>query len=109
MANALNVFKTITANVTTALTSVYTPPTGYSTVVLLAQISNISGSTITVSGYHLRSGTTTALIQGAGVPTNDAINLLTGRLILQYGDSLEVSASANSAGQLLLSVLETAT
>ena len=109
MATELNVFKTITANVTTSLTSVYTPPTGYSTVVLLAQISNISSNTITVSGYHLRSGATTALIQGASVPVNDAINLLTGRLILQNGDSLEVSASANNSGQLLLSVLETAT
>jgi hypothetical protein len=108
MASQLNVFKTITANVTTSLTSVYSTPSGYSSVVLLAQISNISASTITVNGYHLRSGATTALVQGASVPINDALNLLTGRLILQYGDSVEVSASANNAGQLLLSVLETA-
>ena len=42
MAGALNVFKTVTANLTTAMTSVYTPQVGYATVVLKAQVSNLS-------------------------------------------------------------------
>lgn len=109
MAAQLNVFKTITSNVTTSSTSVYTAPTGYAAVVLLAQIANISGNVITVGSHHVRSGTPTALVEGASVPPNDALNLITGRLILQTGDSLSVQASANSSGQLLLSVLETAT
>lgn len=108
MATQLNVFKTVTYDLTTALSTVYTAPAGYATVVLLCQVSNIGNSTITVDGYHVRSGIGTALIKGASVPTNDALNLLTGRLILQSGDSLEISASANSSGQLLLSILETA-
>lgn len=109
MATQLNVFRTVPYDLTTALTTVYTAPVGYAAVVLLAQVSNISGSTITVDAYHLRSSTTTSIIKGASIPPNDALNLLTGRLILQAGDSIELLVSANSSAQLLLSVLETAT
>lgn len=108
MAQALNVFKTVTANVTTSSTTVYTAPTGYSTVVLLAQVSNTGVSTVTVSSNHIRSGVPTNIITNAILPTADAISLLSGKLILQTGDSINVSASANGTAQLLLSILETA-
>lgn len=108
MAQALNVFKTITANVTTSSSTVYTAPTGYSTVVLLAQVSNIGASPITVSSNHIRSGNPTNIITNAPLPTADAITLLSGKLILQTGDSINVSASANNSAQMLLSILETA-
>jgi hypothetical protein len=109
MATQLNVFRTVPYDLSTSLTTVYTAPTGYAAVVLLAQVSNIGASTITVDAYHVRSATTTSIIKGASIPTNDALNLLTGRLILQSGDSIELLVSANSSAQLLLSVLETAT
>jgi hypothetical protein len=109
MAAQLNIFKTITANVTTSSTAVYTAPAGYATVVLLAQVANVSGNVITVGSHHVRSGIPTALVEGAGIPPNDALNLITGRLILQTGDSLTVRASSSGSGQLLLSILETAT
>lgn len=110
MSGALNIFKTVTANVTTTNTSVYSTPIGYSTVVLLAQVSNIDvANTIQVSGSLLRSGNATAFVQNASVPTTDAISLLTGRLIMNYGDSFQVSASANASAQLTLSLLETLT
>lgn len=108
MAQALNIFKTITANVTTSSTSIYTAPTGYSTVVLLAQVSNIGASTITVSSDHVRSGNPTNIITATPLPVADAVTLLTGKLILQTGDSIRISASANNSAQLLLSILETA-
>jgi hypothetical protein len=108
MAQALNVFKTITANVTTSSTSVYTAPAGYSTVVLLAQVSNIGANAITVSSDHVRSGNPTNIITATPLPTSDAVTLLTGKLILQTGDSINISASANNSAQLLLSILETA-
>jgi hypothetical protein len=46
------------------------------------------------------------LIVGASVPVADAITVLTGRLILNFGDSFQASASANSSVQLTLSLLE---
>jgi hypothetical protein len=110
MSGALNVFKTVVANVTTISTSVYSTPIGYATVVLLAQVSNIdAGNTIGVSATIERSGNATSLIQNAQVPVEDAISVLTGRLILNYGDSFKVSATANASAQLTLSVLETLT
>ena len=110
MAGALNVFKTVVANVTTTSTPVYSTPIGYATVVLLAQISNIdAANTIGISASIVRSGNTTSLIQNAQVPVEDAISVLTGRLILNYGDTFEVSATANASAQLTLSILETLT
>ena len=110
MATVLNAFKTVTVTVNDTIGNVYTCPSGYSAVVLLAQVSNLTGNTITVSGniYQL-AGNNVALVQSAPLPPNDAINLVGGRLILQTGDSFAVGASANSSSQLTLSVLETST
>jgi hypothetical protein len=105
----LNTFKTTTANVTTVMTTIYTAPAGVTTVILLAQISNIdNANSITVSANHIRGSNSTAIIKNTTVPVNDAASLLTGKLILQTGDSFAISASANSRSQLLLSYLETA-
>lgn len=108
MAIAINVFKTVTANVTTVGTEVYTAPSGYTAVVLLAHVSNISNNTITVTSDHVRSGVPTNLLTAAPLPANDAMTLLSGKMILQTGDKLSIRASANAAAQLTLSVLETA-
>ena len=106
MAGALNVFKTVRANVTTAMTTVYSPPTGYSAVVLLAQVSNLTGSTITVSANVSNATSSTSLIKNAALPTADALTVLTGRLILNVGENFQISASANDSGQITLSLLE---
>lgn len=108
MAVAINIFKTVTANVTTSSTTVYTAPAGYTTVVLMAQVSNTGLSTLTVSSDHVRSGVATNIITDAALPKSDAISLVSGKLILQTGDSIAVSASANDSAQMLLSILETA-
>ena len=113
MAGALNLFKTTLANVTTTSTTIYTPPLGYSTVVLLAQVSNKGNNTVQVSANVSRNtanvATSTSLINNYSIPVNDAASILTGRLILQYGDSLQLSASVNTSAQLVLSYLETLT
>jgi hypothetical protein len=105
----LNTFKTTTANVTTSTTTVYTTPAGVTTVVLLTQVSNIDPTnSVTVSANHVRSGNSVSLIKNTTIPVSDAASLLTGKLILQTGDSFSISASANDRAQLVLSYLETA-
>lgn len=105
----LNTFKTTTFDVTTSDTTVYTTPAGVTTVVLLAQVSNIdTSSEVSVSANHLRSGSYTSIIKNTIIPINDAATLLTGKLILQTGDSFTISASDNGKAQLILSYLETA-
>ena len=109
MSGALNVFKTVTADLTTASTPVYSTPIGYSSVVLLAQISNIDlTNEVQITANLQRTvGVSTTLVRDIVVPTNDAINVLTGRLIMNYGDSFEISATADGRAQLTLSLLET--
>jgi hypothetical protein len=110
MASVLNRFTTTSANVTTSTTTVYTTPASYTTVVLLGQISNISGNIITISASYVPASNPTvpfSLVAGAQVPVNDSINVLSGKLVLLPGDSLTVSASANGSAQVLLSLLET--
>jgi hypothetical protein len=105
----LNTFKTTTANVTTSTTTVYTTPAGVTTVVLLTQVSNIDPTnSVTISANHVRGGNSISLIKNTTIPVNDAASLLTGKLILQTGDSFSISASANNRAQLVLSYLETA-
>ena len=107
MPAALNNFRTNLADITTTTANVYTPPLGYSTVVLLAQVSNNGNSTIQITAAVNRSGVPTNLIKEASVPTNDAISVLTGRLILTYGDVLQFTSSDDTSAQLTLSYLET--
>lgn len=104
----LNTFKTTTFNITTSDSTIYTAPLGITTVILLAQVSNIhETNTISVSANHVRDGNVTSIIKNTLIPTNDATSLLTGKLILQAGDSFAIKADQNNGGQLLLSYLET--
>jgi hypothetical protein len=80
---------------------------GYATVVLMAQVSNTGNSTIQISAGINRSSNYTSLINQASVPVNDSITVLTGRLILNFGDTLQFTSSANASSQLVLSYLET--
>ena len=105
----LNTFKTTTFDVTTSSSTVYTTPAGVTTVVLLAQVSNIHATdAIVVSANHVRGSNVTSIIKNTTVPIRDAASLLTGKLILQAGDSFTIVGDANTKGQLLLSYLETA-
>jgi hypothetical protein len=60
----LNTFKTVTLDLTTNAQTVYTCPVSVTTVVLLAQVSNINTtSSITVSANFLRSTNVTSVIK----------------------------------------------
>jgi len=88
----LNTYKTVTGIVsTTENTEIYTTRTGYTSIVLYAQVANTGTGIGTVTFSHKRtnrsqSGITTdfnELIQGGLVPPNDALILLDGRLVLE--------------------------
>ena len=55
MALPLNIFKTVTKIASTSTVGIYTAPVGYTGVVLLAQVANISSSTYNVSFSHIRN------------------------------------------------------
>lgn len=108
MATPINTFKTITANLTTNTETLYTSPPITSTIILMAQITNVGETAEDVTVYHYDgSAVSTELVKQFPVPINDAVGVLTGKLILMPGQSFTASASANSALKITLSLLET--
>lgn len=119
----LNTYKTVTGIVsTTANTTVYTTRTGYTSIVLYAQVANTGTGIGTVTFSHKRvnraqSGITTdttELISGGLVPPNDALVLLDGRLVLERTalktDSIVMSGISSTSPNHLkytVSILET--
>tara|TARA_R110000868_G_scaffold379382_2_gene645181 strand:- start:2005 stop:2346 length:342 start_codon:yes stop_codon:yes gene_type:complete len=109
MPTPLNVFKTITYDITNTNTVVYTAPTGFTGIVLMAQAANVAATStesVTFSHFATVASTETELLKGFVIPEADAASLLTGKLIIQDGDSIKAVASANSTFKLTLSVLE---
>jgi hypothetical protein len=105
---ALNTFKTISANVTTNLETVYTAPAGYTGVVLMAQISNVSEETSNVT-FVLNDGTTDyELLKQFDIPRNDAISGTVGKLVIETGNSVKISGASNNQLKIVLSLLESA-
>ena len=111
MALALNVFKTVTNIVPTSAVGIYTAPTGYTGVVLLAQVANIGSETQTISFSHERSvsgiAVTTEIVKSLPIEASDTANLISGKLVLETGDIMVLSASNSTDIKFLGSVLET--
>ena len=108
MATPLNVFKTITKDITTTNDSAYTAPSGNTGIVLMAQVANVTGSAanVTFSHYNSTTATETELVKNLDIPGNDASSVITGKLVLEEGNVIKVQGSANSTLKLTMSVLE---
>ena len=111
MALALNIFKTITKVASTNAVGIYTAPVGYTGVVLLAQATNVGGNTQSVSFSHQRTtsgiAVTTEILKNFPVSASDTANLLAGKLVLESGDVIVLSASNGTDIKFLGSILET--
>jgi ribosomal protein L18 len=109
MATPINTFKTITASLTTTNEILYTAPAITSTIILMAQVTNITESTATVSASHYDddSATETELIKNFTVPVADAVGILVGKLVLTQGQSFKASSDTNDSLKITLSLLET--
>lgn len=120
----LNKFLTKTVVLTTSTTtSVYTAPIGVTAIVLMAQVSNLTTDTQTVSFIHYRYRTVledsqgfgrqpgltpSYLVKDFGIPANDAGTPLAGKLVIESLDSVRAYSEREGSLQLVLSVLETA-
>jgi hypothetical protein len=131
----LNTFKTKTSLLTTSTTytnytgvntsTVYTAPIGVTSIILMAQVANISTQTQFCSFLHHRNRPVLQDAQGNGaqpanidsylvrnfaIPAGDSASVLTGKLILESLDSIRAFNNSTNTNtlQLVLSVLETA-
>ena len=111
MALPLNLFKTVVKVASTNPVGIYTAPVGYTGVVLLAQVANISSSTYTVSFSHKRTtagiAITTEIVKDFAVQGNDSVSLVQGKLTLEPGDSLILSSNNSTNIKFIGSILET--
>jgi hypothetical protein len=120
----LNTFKTKTAILSTSTTAtVYTAPIGVTSIILMAQIANLTTGTESVTFVHHRNrpiladaqgngyqppNTDSYLVKEFGIPANDAGTPLSGKMIIESLDSVRAYGSVEGGLQLVLSVLETA-
>ena len=111
MALPLNVFKTLTKVASTSPVGIYTAPIGYTGVILLAQVANISSSTYSVSFSHRRTtlgiAVTTEIVKDFAVQGNDSVSLIQGKLTLESGDTLLLSSNNATNIKFIGSILET--
>jgi hypothetical protein len=105
---AINVFKSVTRNLTVTGEVVYEAPPGFSGIVLLAQVTNVTSTPGFVNMSVLNNGVETFLAYEFVIPGNDSAGLLTGKLVLEPGQQLFFSSSDDSSGemQLVMSILE---
>lgn len=108
MASPLNVFKTVTNELTDTNSVLYTTPTGFTGIVLMAQVSNVTATSkeVTFSHYNTSGDIETELVKSLAIPGNDSTSVTTGKLVIEEGDSVKGLASANSSLKIILSILE---
>jgi hypothetical protein len=104
---AINNFRTITQVVPLSSSDIYTAPTGYTSVFLLAQCTNIGNQTHTISFNYKRGNIETEIVKNFPIPAGDTVNLLPGKLVLETGDKISVSGSNSTNLKFLVSILET--
>jgi hypothetical protein len=108
MAIALNTFTTVTAEITNTSSVIYTAPAGVSSIILMAQISNITNSSGEITFIYDDGITLTELLKQFSIPGNDAASALTGKLVLESGHKIRVFANENNKFKITLSILESA-
>ena len=105
---AINIFKSVTKNLTVSGEVVYEAPPGFSSIVLLAQVTNVTATPGFVSMSVLSNSVETFLAYEFEIPGNDSAGMLTGKLVLEPGQQLFFSSGNDSSGemQLVMSILE---
>jgi hypothetical protein len=108
MATPLNIFRTVTNELTDTNSILYTTSAGFTGIVLMAQVSNVTDSAkdVTFSHYSTSSTSETELVKGLAIPGNDSTSVITGKLVIEEGDSVKAFASENDALKIVLSILE---
>jgi hypothetical protein len=117
----LNTFRSMTRVLTTTTSTIYVAPVGVTSIVLMAQISNISTQTANISLIHHRNipvqqnaqgnnaqpgNVDSYLVNQYALPPNDAANVLSGKLVIEALDSVKAVSNAPNSAQLVMSILE---
>lgn len=103
-------FKNAKLALGTSASTIYTCPASTTAIVLLAQVANVDGTNsadVSVSWVDSSdSNAETYLAKTIAVPADSSLGILSGKMILETGDSLKGLASAADDLVITVSVLE---
>ena len=98
-------FKNFKLALGTSSATAYTCPAATTSIVLLLQVSNIDGANEADASVSWTdssdSGASTALVSTVPIPAGSALGVLSGKLVLEAGDT--VAGLASAASDLVLS------
>lgn len=106
-----NTFKSnVAADIVTSGTTVYTCPSATQTTLIGLTISNKAAGTVTANVFLRRSSTDYSIISNAPILTGSTLVPIGGeqKVVLEAADELKVTVSANSAVDVIASLLEIA-
>lgn len=106
-----NTFKSTTkANIGTSPETVYTVPSSTTSVIIGFNITNTSASEISADVFINKANGAADdvyIIKGLEIPTGSLYDFNTGnKIILETGDLIQVTSSASSSVDIIVSVLE---
>jgi hypothetical protein len=102
-----NTFKVYRAALGASASVVYTVPASTTAIVLMAQAANVDNTAAVPVTSTWNDGTNdTHLVKALDVPVKAAVNLLSGKLVLEAGDTLSANSDASNKVELTVSVLE---
>jgi hypothetical protein len=104
----INTFKLIPTNLNGGENTIYTSPVNVSAIVLSLHIANSSAGSQYASVRLVSGSVTVTVLNDAVIPAKETLNPFSGRVVLETGNSIVVSASNSSVMQAALSILENA-
>lgn len=103
-------FKNAKLALTTSLTTVYTCPASTTAIIIGSQIANIDGSSSADATVEWTdssdSDNAVDLVKAIPVPADTSFSPISGKLVLEEGDTIKGQASANGDLEMTLSILE---
>jgi hypothetical protein len=110
MALPLNKFRLITANLVSGSNIIYQENIDVATILLSCQITNITGSAQYCDVAIKKSGSAAEinLLKNGIIPTDESLNPLAGKIVLEKNDAFVVKTSVSGSLDVVLSVLENA-
>ena len=111
MALPLNKFRLLTANLVSGSNTIYQENIDVATILLSCQITNVSILPYTVDVAIAKSGSAAqiTLLKSSIIPSNESLNPLAGKIVLEKNDAFIIKTSSPSGSlDVVLSVLENA-
>lgn len=103
-------FKLVQASLTTTTnTVIYTCPSGATAIILMAQVANKDlsvSSDVTAFTYDASASTSSYLARNITIPVSAALNILSGKLVLEGNDQFRAGATVANTQDIVLSVME---